>query len=372
MDFPKSVPDVGLINGKFADEDPLAATPGSLIPSAWGNAVTLEILNVIEAAGLDPNELNTAQLLAAIEHFASGAVVYADQSEAEAGEEDAKVMSPLRVFQAIAKVVKQATEGAYGWLKIGTQTQVNTGADDGVALTPKKLAAATQIQAHTAFTTGGTATALTLAPVPAIQAYAPNQRFSVKFSVTGGLNPTLNVSGKGPKSLKQYDATGQKVSAVFVADQVADIINDGVDFVLLNGLAPIGTASTIGVVKLATAAQDLAGVVGDVASTPYGIGQLLPKRTFAANDFIRIPNVAGGLIIQWGTTASVAGGGGSAITSFPTPFPNAVMPINATLRTYNGAGSSTPSWIQAKTLNNFTIVNQNVSPATFDWFAIGY
>lgn len=66
MDFPKSVPSVGLVDGKFVDEDPVLGTPGSLIPAQWGNGVTLEVLNVIQAAGLTPDEENNAQLLAAI------------------------------------------------------------------------------------------------------------------------------------------------------------------------------------------------------------------------------------------------------------------------------------------------------------------
>ena len=71
MDYPKSVPSVGLVNGKFVDEDPGAGTPGSLIPSAWGNAVTQELLNVIEAAGFAPAEDQTNQLLKAIQGLVS-------------------------------------------------------------------------------------------------------------------------------------------------------------------------------------------------------------------------------------------------------------------------------------------------------------
>lgn len=66
MDYPKSVPSVGLVGGKFVDEDPLAGSPGSLIPSQWGNAVTDELLNVIAGAGLQPDEDDNAQLLSAI------------------------------------------------------------------------------------------------------------------------------------------------------------------------------------------------------------------------------------------------------------------------------------------------------------------
>lgn len=66
MDFPKSVPGVGLVGGEFVDENQATGQAGSLIPSAWGNAVTKELLNVIEAAGLVPDEAKNDQLLEAI------------------------------------------------------------------------------------------------------------------------------------------------------------------------------------------------------------------------------------------------------------------------------------------------------------------
>ncbi|MCI3943468.1 tail fiber protein [Pseudomonas syringae] len=66
MDYPKSVPSVGLVSGKFVDENPATGTPGSLIPATWGNSVTQEILNVILGAGLVPNEEDVTQLHRAI------------------------------------------------------------------------------------------------------------------------------------------------------------------------------------------------------------------------------------------------------------------------------------------------------------------
>ena len=66
MDYPKSVPSVGLVDGRFVDENPVAGTPGSLIPAVWGNSVTQEILNVIKAARLTPDEARTDQLASAI------------------------------------------------------------------------------------------------------------------------------------------------------------------------------------------------------------------------------------------------------------------------------------------------------------------
>ena len=66
MDYPKSVPNVGLVNGKFVDENTTTGQVGSLIPSVWGNAVTEELLSVIRAGGDEPAENDNDQLLAAI------------------------------------------------------------------------------------------------------------------------------------------------------------------------------------------------------------------------------------------------------------------------------------------------------------------
>ncbi|WP_242487877.1 glycine-rich domain-containing protein [Pseudomonas sp. TH31] len=69
MDYPKSVPSAGLVNGKFVDENPITGTAGSLIPASWGNGVTSEVLEVITAAGLTPSESDLTQLLGAIRNI---------------------------------------------------------------------------------------------------------------------------------------------------------------------------------------------------------------------------------------------------------------------------------------------------------------
>lgn len=66
MDFPKSVPGVGLVGGEFVDEDASTGRQGSLIPAAWGNAVTKELLNVLQQADIEPDELDSGQVAAAI------------------------------------------------------------------------------------------------------------------------------------------------------------------------------------------------------------------------------------------------------------------------------------------------------------------
>ncbi|WP_130911068.1 phage tail protein [Pseudomonas sp. Sample_9] len=66
MDYPKSVPNIGLVNGRFVDENLASGAPGSLIPAVWGNGVTQEILSVVQAAGITPDETTNDQLLGAL------------------------------------------------------------------------------------------------------------------------------------------------------------------------------------------------------------------------------------------------------------------------------------------------------------------
>lgn len=130
-----------------------------------------------------------------------------------------------------------ATTTQRGSVLLATQSQVDAGTGDSV-VTPATRAAAAQSQSAIAFSTSGTGTAQILSPSPAISAYAARQRFNVAFNTASGANPTINVSGLGPKNLKQYDATGAKVSAVFSAQQISDVQYDGTDFVILDPLPP--------------------------------------------------------------------------------------------------------------------------------------
>ena len=69
MDFPKSVPGVGLVGGVFVDENPATGQPGSLMAAAWCNQVTKEIMAVIEAAAIAPSEEKSNQLVEAIQRL---------------------------------------------------------------------------------------------------------------------------------------------------------------------------------------------------------------------------------------------------------------------------------------------------------------
>lgn len=143
MDFPKSVPGVGLVGGQFVDENQTTGQVGSLIPAKWGNDVTTELLGVIDEAGLVPDEENPQQLRAAVLAIVDKVAPVATKAEAEANDEDTannvKRMTPLRVLQAIKARLINATEAVGGMLRVGTQAEVDNGTLDDVAVTPKKL-----------------------------------------------------------------------------------------------------------------------------------------------------------------------------------------------------------------------------------------
>lgn len=139
-------------------------------------------------------------------------------------------------------------------------------------------------------TTAGAAPNFALTPSPAIQSYVVGQRWAVKFSATPAGVPTLNVSAKGAKNLKQYDATGTKVQAVIIADQIGDVVYDGTDMVVIDPLPPaqvVDASTTVkGIQRNATVAETQTGASAALTVTPtglfasvFGMGQTLTTLT---------------------------------------------------------------------------------------------
>lgn len=94
------------------------------------------------------------------------------------------------------------------------------------------------------------------------------------------------------------------------------------------------------------------------------------KRIFGASDYIRIPDVDGGLIIQFGANAinQISG-----VIDFPIPFPNAALVFVPVKRS-----GSAPRYV---TYDNLTKTNVEVfgwipsgagNVDNFNWIAIGY
>lgn len=127
MDFPKSVPGVGLINGQFIDENTTTGQPGSLIPSVWGNSVTHEILSVLEAAGIKPDELKTNQLAEAISKIVAATSVkwenVANKPKDVAGYEIKDVYTKTQSDKLVEGVVKKTGDRMSGQLEMYNGTE---------------------------------------------------------------------------------------------------------------------------------------------------------------------------------------------------------------------------------------------------------
>lgn len=140
MDFPKSVPNIGLVNGEFVDENTATGQPGSLIPAGWGNAVKHEIMNAIKAGGLEPAEGNDSQLADVVKAKVNGDFIV------DVGfiSDDPNLPYFRRktdgLLYRLQRALGAASETVLGFIGIATQAEVTAGTNDTKAVTPKKLA----------------------------------------------------------------------------------------------------------------------------------------------------------------------------------------------------------------------------------------
>lgn len=81
------------------------------------------------------------------------------------------------------------------------------------------------------------------------------------------------------------------------------------------------TTTLSGIVELATTTETQTGTDTTRAVTPAGVVSLFAKRAWNANDYIRIPDVPGGLIVRWGIVAA------PGAQTFPLAFPAACLVV---------------------------------------------
>ena len=129
------------------------------------------------------------------------------------------------------------------------------------------------------------------------------------------------------------------------------------------------TLTRTGIVELAdtTEAQALSDAVR--AITPATLAAALQggNQSLAANGYQKLP---GGLILQWGTLASINAATASPTITFPVAFPSTcivVLPIGNTSGTSQAA-----TYIATKTPSNFTVYNPASVAVVFSYLAIGY
>lgn len=134
-------------------------------------------------------------------------------------------------------------------------------------------------------------------------------------------------------------------------------INQGnIDIAALAVLAGQATEINQGTARFGTASEQVAGLLETVMANPAGVMALLtamfPKRSFSTNDFVRIPDKPGGLLIQWFQRATSSAGYVNA--TFPTEFPSGCLAI-VTGQSGTGATTVVP-------LFNFSQVTKSTVP----------
>lgn len=132
--------------------------------------------------------------------------------------------------------------------------------------------------------------------------------------------------------------------------------------------ARTATQSRTGLIQLGTTEQVKALVSAVVAVTPARLGEIFDMRTWGANDYVRIPDVPGGIIIQMGVVNSSAG---TTAVVFPTTFPTALRAIVLGDEAEGTSGHDvTAGLYQDKTTSGFTLSSQSGTETM--WIAIGY
>lgn len=142
----------------------------------------------------------------------------------------------------------------------------------------------------------------------------------------------------------------------FIASCLAQFVSNELNINIIDG----GDANGF-LANLINALNSRSGAVVDEA---------FPKRTFSANDYIRIPDVPGGLIIQYGSGVFNSTSGK---VTFPTPFPNAAFACFPVKNTSDAARYVSYSNLTKSSFNVYGWISSGAGNVdNFNWLAIGY
>jgi hypothetical protein len=188
-------------------------------------------------------------------------------------------------------------------------------------------------------------------------------------------SPTFTGNPLAPTATAGNNST-QIATTAFVSEALVGLSSNLGDMALQE---PDAVAITGGTVA-ATFTGNLTGnVTGNVTGTVSGNAGTVTNgvyttnfsganQSLASDGYQKFPS---GLIIQWGTSASVSPNSTTSVT-FPIAFPNAVFSITTGANAANSYADGTTN-VVSKTTSGFVACNgDNANAFTCSWIAIGY
>ncbi|MFJ3469043.1 hypothetical protein [Pseudomonas sp. NPDC090201] len=254
-------------NGEFTEGSPAAGVPATLIKADWLNSIQREILAAIGVAGIPQSPTDDGQLAKALKWLGSWknltdkpsnltdySITIASQVEAEAGTDNAKPMTALRVAQAIAKKITQATETAFGWAKIATAAQVATGTDTATIVTPATLATALTNSSGRLYRTIQIDASTTYTPVAQVK------RIEVEIVGGGGAGAGAVALTSGQNAIGGGGGAGGYAHTIL---DVTDAMRAGIPVTIgSGGVAGTSTGGTGGTTSFGTFISAIGGTGG--------------------------------------------------------------------------------------------------------------
>lgn len=413
MDYPKSVPSVGLVNGKFVDENTVSGAQGSLISASWGNAVTDELLAVIRAAQINPKEDDLDQLLEAIRYivqndaYTKGRVYNKEEIDALLKNNNVVPIGMMVPFPVAAVPTgflevdgSLQSSAAYPDLAAYLGTRFNQAGDpSGYFRLPEsrgeflrgwdhgrgvdsgrglgsfqndslqgfRQESMRHLSGNLGNDDGGSgAIGLGFAMGTATQGSRP--RNLTGAFVSDGVNGTPRVGS---------ETRGRNIAVMWCIKAWNAPTNQGnIDIAALKALAVQATEINWGLVRIATQAEVGTGTDDATVVTPKKL-----RKGFAIslgeNGYVALPSWLGGLILQWGLT-SVSAFDTGRTTSFPLQFPVACLcAIPQAFNPSSDIGIDSGPQVSSVSATSFSCFIQNYmggtsAPRGFYWFAIGY
>lgn len=268
----------------------------------------------------------------------NGLVTLATNAEANAGVISTKAITPSALNSRVATIAQT------GLVELATSAEVIAGIDTDRAVTPANLVTRTATVSRTGLIQIATS-AEVLTGTDTDKAVTPaNLSLRVSSTTVAGFIRTATSSEVNAGSVNNAAVTPANLSAYFGFQRA--------------------TSSAAGTVILANTTQ--ASGITETANvlTPQVFGVNGTTTSRATNGYQVLP---GGLIMNWGTTGSIATGGTAAIT-FSKAYTSACYGVQVTVANGTGAGYVTV----APTTTGVTIGQNSGGSRTLFWTAYGY